>query len=119
MRKRLAAEENDLAAARDDAKAVRLTLKQLHKELLNLAQAQPDFPSGASTVGGRLGLLPSRIRATRVRKKAEGAVQVRLDAITQSARFAPPWYTEHPKNNVSTHRASVRVDRGGARISQN
>src|SRR3546814_18644317 len=71
LRKRLAAEENDLAAARDDAKAVRLKLKQVHKELLNLAQAQPDFPSGASTVGGRLGLLPSRIRAKRVRKKAE------------------------------------------------
>src|SRR3546814_10695868 len=99
----LAAEENDLAAARDDAKAVRLQLKQVHKELLNLAQAQPAFPSGASTVGGRLGLLPSRIRARPVRKKAEEAVQFLLDAIRQSEWSDQRWFLE-----TYTYRKSTR-----------
>src|SRR3546814_1096790 len=52
LRKRLAAEENDLATARDDAKDVRLKMNKLHKELLNLAQTKPDFPWGASNGGG-------------------------------------------------------------------
>src|SRR3546814_19675399 len=55
---------------------------------------QPDFTSVASGVGGRLGLRPSRIRAKLVRKKAEDAVQVRLDAIRQSVWFDQRWYLE-------------------------
>src|SRR3546814_13188481 len=69
---------------------------------------QPDFTSVASGVGGRLGLRPSRIRAKLVRKKAEDAVQVRLDAIRQSEWFDQRWYLETYPDVESTGIDAVR-----------
>lgn len=95
LRKQLAAEGKTLAAAQDNSKALRIQLKQMHKELQGVAQAQSSLLPPAQAAGGRLSrFMPGRIRLKRERKKADKQMQTRLDAIGQSEWFDRKWYLE-------------------------
>jgi len=92
---KLAHERKSREAAESGNKALQAKLRDMEKELLEMAASQGTPPPATRSPGGRFArLVPGRVRARRARREAERATQAMLETMGRSDLFDRQWYLE-------------------------